>query len=713
MKQLVLFVFLLIALVLNAQNQDKVDFTHAQAQITLFPETKSIQGKVTYTLDALKDVDSVFLDAKNMTFSAVSLNKKKAEYTNSGKVIWIYEKLKKGKSYTLSLHFSAKPMQTLYFLGFTLPDSLKISKNIDSNTRSYETIGGKHGQIWTQGQGKYTSHWLPSFDNMEEKVEFDLSIGLHTDYQVIANGKFKKRYKESGKTIWAYDMQRPMSSYLLAFAIGKYVKEESTSASGIPLENYYYPKDSLKLEPTYRHTKEIFDFLETEIGVPYPWQNYKQVPVRDFLYAGMENTGTTIFSDQYVIDSTGFIDKNYVNVNAHEMAHQWFGNLVTEKNGEHHWLHEGFATYYAYLAEQHLYGDDHFYWKLYKTLQRLKEQADKGQGQSLLDPKASSLTFYEKGAWALFMLRNKIGDAPFKKGIKEYLKKYAFKNVTVPDFLNEMERAYGDALDDFEAEWLLSSELPFEKAKKQLAQVSPSIALLFRMEAELGSAQGDDFDYQKYWDATSSVHLKKRLIRDYGKSLSEGMILKAFASDTIPIRQAVLLADQENPRLDQNQLESFLSDKSYINKETALFALWQRFPENRKKYLDRTRGIMGLPHKNVRLLWLTLAIMTEGYEGRNTQAYFEELSGYSDASYNFEIRQGAFFYLKEAFGFDDQSLINLMKATGHHSWQFRKYARNLVDELWNDMEYKTRMENLLQKLNVEEARYLNTKVSSE
>ncbi len=88
----------------------------------------------------------------------------------------------------------------------------------------------------------------------------------------------------------------------------------------------------------------MFDFLEDEIGFPYPWQNYKQVPVHDFFYAGMENTSLTIFSDAFVVDSIGFNDRNYINVNAHELAHQWFGDLVTAKSGEHHWLQEGFCN---------------------------------------------------------------------------------------------------------------------------------------------------------------------------------------------------------------------------------------------------------------------------------------------------------------------------------------------------------------------------------
>ena len=203
--------------------------------------------------------------------------------------------------------------------------------------------------------------------------------------------------------LWEFDMQKPMSSYLVALVIGKYDKKVEYSKSGIHLEMYYYQEDSLKFEPTYRYSKQMFDFLEEEIGVPYPWQNYKQVPVKDFLYAGMENTSATIFADSFVIDSIAFVDKNYVNVNAHELAHQWFGDLVTETSGTHHWLQEGFATYYALLAERDIFGDDYYYWQLYDYAQELLEQDKAGGSTSLLNPKSSSTTFYKKGAWVVHM----------------------------------------------------------------------------------------------------------------------------------------------------------------------------------------------------------------------------------------------------------------------------------------------------------------------
>ncbi len=121
--------------------------------------------------------------------------------------------------------------------------------------------GGKR-QIWTQGQGKYTSNWLPSFDDMNDKIEFDLNIEFDKNYQVIANGELTNKQINDSTITWHYDMQQPMSSYLVALALGKYDKKIEYSKSGIPLEMYYYPEDSLKFEPTYRYTKKMFDFLE-------------------------------------------------------------------------------------------------------------------------------------------------------------------------------------------------------------------------------------------------------------------------------------------------------------------------------------------------------------------------------------------------------------------------------------------------------------------
>ncbi|NNK18643.1 MAG: M1 family metallopeptidase [Maribacter sp.] len=692
-RYLILLFLVVSSARLFSQHQNKVDFTHADIDIQIDPNLKVVEGEVTYKLKILNRVDSVFLDARNMDFTAVRLNNRRVNYNNNGQTLSIYKKFKKGKTYAITLDYKAKPKQTVYFIdGESLPHSR---------------------QIWTQGQGKYTSHWLPSFDDMTEKVEFDMNITFDATYEVVANGKLQKTKEVDGLKTWSFNMNNPMSSYLLAFAIGDYDKQELTSASGIPIANFYYSQDSAKIEPTFRYTKEIFDFLESEIGYPYPWQNYKQLPVKDFLYAGMENTGTTIFSDAFVIDSIAFVDKNYVNVNAHELAHQWFGNLVTEKDGNHHWLHEGFATFYAYLAEKEIFGDDHFYWKLYDSANQLQELSKKGKGEALTNPKASSLTFYEKGAWALVILKNQIGDVAFKKGIRNYLDKYQFKNASIDELLAEMSTASNEDLIDFRSQWLVSPDFPFEKAKEHLMANSPAIAAFLNLKWELTTSLDDKINsVQKYWGFAENEELKARMIAKYHKLFSPEYIKEAFNSESIKIRQALALAYDKVPMQLKKEYESLLDDQSYVTLENALYRLWISFPKDRAHYLDDTQDIIGLPNKNVRLLWLLLAVLTKDYHNDLKEDYLSELFWYTSPQYSMETRQAAFGLIGEVFKFSDQNLLDLIKASEHHSWQFRKYARDLLDDLLNDVEQRQRIIELVEGLNVDEFRYINTKLNT-
>ncbi|WP_165750198.1 M1 family metallopeptidase [Cellulophaga sp. Z1A5H] len=695
MRHLFLSFCLFLSFTLIAQEQKSVDFISGDVSINIVPEQKLVKGTVTYTFDILNAVDSIFLDAKNFRFTTVRLNNKKVKYSVDDKHIIINKRFKKGKAQQLKLSYEVQPTQTVYFIG-------------------WEDDTSTNNQVWTQGQGKYTSHWLPSFDDMNEKVVFDLTISFDSAYEVVANGKLidSKKDKEN-TTTWYYDMEKPMSSYLLAFTIAKYDKKTITSNSGIPLELYYYPEDSLKFEPTYRYSKEIFDFLEGEIGVDFPWQNYKQLPVKDFLYAGMENTTTTIFSDAYMIDSTAFIDKNYVNINAHELAHQWFGDLVTEVDGHHHWLQEGFATYYALLSEKELFGDEAFFWKLFDTAETLHKSTIDGKGESLKDPKASSLTFYEKGAWALVFLRNEIGAKAFKKGIQNYLEKYKFKNVTIKEFLQEMESASGTSLVSFETVWLEEKEFSNEAALTYLKENSSSIANFIKLQYEVNALlpQKEQLALIENAYATSnSIAFKKRIILSYSELLSEDLIEEILASNILELRQALLLKTVQIPLGLQANFESLLEDQSYVTVENALYRLFLNFPDNRKAYLDQTKDIVGFSDKNVRLLWLTLALVTEDYNSLKTKEYFDELGSYTNAKYDPKTRETAFQYLFQTFGLTDINLEDLADASMHHSWQFKKFARALCDELLKDEAYKNRIIALLPKLNEKEKLYLTSKL---
>ena len=546
---------------------------------------------------------------------------------------------------------------------------------------------------------------------MNDKIEFDLSFVVPQGKQVISNGKKMTRKGAdfvTGKH--QFDMQNPMASYLVAFAVGDFAKQETISNSGVPIELYLSVADKANFEPTYRHTKEIFDFLEAEIGIPYPWQNYKQVPVRDFLYAGMENTGCTIFSEAFVVDNIGFNDRNYVNVNAHELAHQWFGNLVTETSGTHHWLQEGFATYYALLAEREIFGEDYYYWKLYQTAEQLKALSDEGKGQSLLDPKASSLTFYEKGAWALHILNELIGEDAFKTAVQGYLTKYSFKNVTTEDFLAEIRASTSLDISAWERDWLQQTAFKAEQAFDAL-QKSPFMKQYFEISrlsavpfAEKESQLATAVTFPNDFIGQEAIY---QLV-DEPVALTTPLYKKGFESNNLFVRQAIATTVVAIPQSLQSEFEGLLTDDSYVTQEAALYSLWSSFPAKRGVYLNAMDEAIGFQNKNIRQLWLTLAIVTPRYKTEIKEAFRSELRSYSSSAYSFEIRQKAFGYINEIQLYDQQVIKNLINASVHHNWRFRQYSRKLLIEALKNPANVAIISAVSPSLSEKEQRYLKT-----
>ena len=676
-----LIAFLFSSLTAFAQQTDAVDFLRIEASIGGDIVEKKIEGRLLATFEVLKDTDSIYMDAVNIQINDIQT--KNFKISSDVKKLWFIGNFEKGKTYVADFYYEMFPKQTLYFF---------------------------EDQIWTQGQGKYTSHWLPSIDDVNDKIEFDLLIFAPLNNVVIANGKLIDLQNIHEVNAWHFDMKEPMSSYLVAFAIGDFNKKELVSNSGIPLELYYKPSDSLKVEPTYRYSKQIFDFLETEIGVPYPWQNYKQVPVRDFLYAGMENTTATFFSEAFVVDSIGFNDRNYVNVNAHELAHQWFGDMVTETANEDHWLQEGFATYYALLAEKDIFGEDYYYWQLYQTAEQLKAMSDEGKGESLLNPKASSLTFYQKGAWALHILRERIGDEAFKTAIKNYLEKYKFKNVSTEDFLNEVKAVSETDISDFEKNWLQQSAFQSEEAYQSLLK-----SLFIKKYFEVSSLRAAPIENKKNQLKNALTFPndfigQEAVYQLAGEAIPETLSLykKAFESNNLYVRQAVALSLQIIPNELKSEYESLLKDDSYVTMETALYQLWMQFPEKRAEYLNKTKGIEGFQNKNIRQLWLALALVTEGYETTEKENYLKELKNYTSTDYSFEIREKAFEYVNELQLWDLQTLKNLVEASVHPTWRFSKPSKEMLNDLLQNEKYYEQIKVLGRQVSEKAANYLNS-----
>lgn len=667
------FFILFISTIAFAQQTKKVDFKTANAYLAFDAPQKKVMGKVTYTFEVLdRKTDTIFIDARNMQFTGVTINGKKAGWTSSANALKLYKGFKKGKN-TVEFSYTAQPKQTLYFVK-----------------------DGQDVQLWTQGQGKYTSHWLPSFDDVNEKVIFNITPSFDKNYIVLSNGVLKDKTVEGVNQKWTYEMEKPMSSYLVMLAIGKFRRWEMSTASGTPLEFYLREKDSAMFADTYRYSWDIFNYFEQEIGYNYPWKVYRQVPVLDFLYAGMENTTSTIFAQDFVVDSIGFNDRTYINVNAHELAHQWFGDIVTAESGKHHWLQEGFATYYALLAEQKLFGEDHFNYELYQMAERL-QQAAKTDTIPVMNEKASTLSFYQKGAWALHVLREGAGHEAFQKGVKAYLEKYAFTNVNTDEFLAEVNKVSSYDTNTWKKHWLEIGGFEVEEAISLLKKNQT-----MELYLELGELQENPFAQKKetfmqLLESNAYYALKEEAIFQTAEVPFEEkaeFVRLAMQSKDLRLRQAVARTVTTFPENFIDEYKTFLYDASYITREIAINVLCKNFPARQAEFLEIGKEWVGFNDKNLRILWLTLAYTSKDYRTAEKESFYSELQSYAAPEYESTVRLNALANLLYIGKPDPVVLENLVNATLHHKWQFAKFGRDNIRKLLRKEGYRQQFENL-------------------
>ncbi len=657
-------------LVLIQWSYAQVDFKKVDAYIEIDTIQRSVSGNVTYTFDVLNPVDSIVIDAQKMTFYDVKIDEKKILFTATDKYLILKNSPSKG-THTLTFEYYAVPKTSMYFIGW--------KKGVES-------------QIWTQGQGKYTSNWFPSFDDVNEKLIFNISVLFDDKYSVISNGVLKKQEHKKDKILWNYQMDQPMSSYLLVLVVGKFEKDQLKSSTDIPIELYYHPKDKSKAIATYQHTKTVFDFFEKEIGIPYPWKIYRQIPLQDFIYAGMENTTSTTFSKEYMVDAIGANDQSFVNINAHELAHQWFGDLITAKNSTHHWLQEGFATYYALLAEQSVYGSDYFNWELFKYGIELQE-ASKHDTIPVLNGKASSLTFYKKGAWALHAIKNKIGATAFNKAIYNYILKNQFKSVDTEDFLTEIE-----AVSDFDKKlfyetWLQKSHFPSQEVFDILLKDNFIQQYLVIQKMRTTPLSVKNKIFKKMLNSDVFYPIKEEILYQIKDEeyIDKKKLLKVAIQQKEPhLDIAIALTTYDIPSEFKSEFENLLNSQSYKAREIALFKLWELFPEKANIYLEKVRGTEGLGDKNIELQWLYLSILTRDYKKIDFGTEVSKLVAYTQPVYESVIREKALEYCLKLKIVNFDTVTSLIEASTHHRWQFAKFA-------------KTKLRYLLQEKTVREA----------
>ncbi len=438
---------------INGQTREHtVDFQSMVLHIDFDTDAKKVIGEVGYTFMPIrKSISELILDAPNIQIDEVFLDGESTSFTTDEQhlVINFDKELYWEKTYNLKVSYSTIPAKGIYFYGWD-----------DSTNRAYK-------QIWTQGQGIDNRHWIPSFDDVSDKLLTETFIRFKKGFEVISNGDLISKKSDSDTTdVWHYKMQQPHVVYLVMIAIGEFDYKDMVSSSGIVNRQYFYKDKPEEFEPTYRYSVEMMNWMEKEFDVDYPWGKiYRNVPVADFLYGAMENTTSTIFTDYYLQNEREALERNYINTNAHELTHQWFGDLITEWNGESHWLHESFATHYAKHFTRTVSSEDDFQWARLIEMRRAFA-ADAKDDLPIAHSKAGSARHYPKGSIVIDMLRDAAGgDEQYQKVISNYLNKYAFKHVDTHLFQLAFMETLGLNLNWFFDQWVYKGGFPkFEVA---------------------------------------------------------------------------------------------------------------------------------------------------------------------------------------------------------------------------------------------------------
>lgn len=342
-------------------------------------------------------------------------------------------------------------------------------------------------------------NWLATIDHPYDKATCEFIVMAPAHYQVISNGlKIEETDLANGERLTYWKQSVPIATWLYVLGVAKFAVQYVDEFDGKSIETWVYPQDrEAGFYDFAIPTKSALEFYRDRIG-PFSYEKLANIQSNS-VSGGMEAASAILYSENSVV---GDRNERWRNVVIHEIAHQWFGNAVTEYDWDDVWLSEGFATYFTLLFIEHQYGHDAFMEGLAKSKKTVDDFYTKNPGYRIVHDnltdmsKVTSIQTYQKGSWILHMLRGVVGTEVFWKGIRSYYKKYMDLNATTADFRREMEEASGMDLKPFFKQWLYNpgtlkykGSWQFDPTKKEVRIVLDQVQTdrsFFKMPLEVG-----------------------------------------------------------------------------------------------------------------------------------------------------------------------------------------------------------------------------------
>lgn len=443
------------------------DLVHTRLQIAFDWQKQHVLGTATLELRPwFYPQNTLVLDAKGFELHSVQLlegsGHKALKYTYDDKKITIAldRTYASNESYFIEIEYTAKPNEG--------PVGGSAAITSDKGLYFINPTGAdpdKPRQIWTQGETEANSKWFPTIDAPNQNTTQEIYITVDNQYKTLSNGILVQSTIVNDSTRTDYwRMDKPHAPYLFMVAVGDFsVTEEKWN--GIPVEYYVEPEYERYAKAIFGNTPEMLTFFSELLDYPYPWSKYAQIVVRDFVSGAMENTTASVFMEDLQVDDRYLTDDNWDYIIAHELFHQWFGDLVTTESWANLSLNEAFANYSEYLWAEYKYGEDAAAETLLKEGDSYFREAAQKQVDLIryyYDDREEMFDnhTYAKGGRILHMLRKYVGDEAFFTSLNRYLKTHAHKPVEVHDLRLAFEEVTGEDLNWFFNQWFLASGHP-------------------------------------------------------------------------------------------------------------------------------------------------------------------------------------------------------------------------------------------------------------
>jgi aminopeptidase N len=459
------------------------DVLHYKLNLAVDLKEKSCTGSATITLVPLRtQLDTVMLDAAELSIGQVTVGRKVLDFRLAGETLFVGLDKPYGLHDTLNLTVAysvSNPKKGLYFI---TPDS------------GYPL---RQRQVWSQGEAEDNHFWFPCYDFPNDKATSEMIVTVDDRYTAISNGKLLevKRDEKHHTATFHWMESKPHVSYLVSLVVGEYVSVKDSWGT-LPIFNYVYRHQQDDAEQSFGKTAKMLDFFSNKIGYRYPWEKYGHAVVEDFMYSGEENVSISTLTDRTIRDARAHLDGSSDELVAHELAHQWWGDLVSFRDWSHAWLSEGFATYFEALFQEYDKGKDVFAKKL-ADAQRTVANADfRGNRRPTVCNRFVSPNdifdnrIYQKGACVLHMLRFTLGDELFWKAINHYVEKYAFQNAETNDFKIAIEEATGYNLQWFFDQWLYKAGYPEFDVQSKWDQETRNVQVTVKQTQKIDSLTG-------------------------------------------------------------------------------------------------------------------------------------------------------------------------------------------------------------------------------